>query len=107
MDERVERAQKATKPAVRTAEMARQIALLSTELIKAVSEISKTSDDEEYVLARQCPACSCDSYVIESREAPDGSIYRRRECAMCKKRFMTREIFDHMIDGKRDKLRAK
>ena len=75
------------------------ISTLSVELSKVMSAISKASGEDEYVFARQCPDCACDSYVIESREAPDGSIYRRRECLMCKKRFVTREIFDHMIES--------
>lgn len=43
----------------------------------------------------KCPACGyLDSKVVDSRPTPDGSIRRRRECLVCKKRFTTYEVVE-------------
>ena len=60
--------------------------------------------DDEYLTARLCPNCGTDSFVIESRECPDGTIRRRRECRNCGTRFITREIFEKCIP--RDRRRS-
>lgn len=40
----------------------------------------------------QCPYCSNhETSVLDSRETPESSIRRRRECAKCNKRFTTYE----------------
>ena len=38
-----------------------------------------------------CPNCGGNTKVIDSRLQED-SVYRRRECMVCKKRFSTTEI---------------
>jgi transcriptional regulator NrdR family protein len=38
-----------------------------------------------------CPHCGSETKVINSRPQED-SVYRRRECLMCKERFSTTEI---------------
>lgn len=38
-----------------------------------------------------CPSCGGDTKVINSRSQED-SVYRRRECLICKERFSTTEI---------------
>ena len=38
-----------------------------------------------------CPNCGGNTKVIDSRPQED-SVYRRRECMVCKKRFSTTEI---------------
>lgn len=38
-----------------------------------------------------CPNCGGDTKVIDSRQQED-SVYRRRECLVCKDRFSTTEI---------------
>ena len=38
-----------------------------------------------------CPNCGGDTKVIDSRQQED-SVYRRRECLICKERFSTTEI---------------
>ncbi len=47
----------------------------------------------------QCPYCSeMDSRVVDSRTAAGGaSIWRRRECDRCKKRFTTYERVEHTL----------
>ncbi len=54
----------------------------------------------------KCPVCSSpDSKVIDSRPVEDGnSIKRRRECAVCQKRFTTFEIIEtvQLIVKKKD-----
>ena len=44
----------------------------------------------------KCPACnSGDSHVLDSRHTEEGnSIRRRRECAVCGKRFTTYEVIE-------------
>lgn len=44
----------------------------------------------------KCPKCGnyTTSQVVNSRPQPDGSIYRRRECLGCGKRYSTTETFD-------------
>lgn len=44
----------------------------------------------------KCPSCNnADSRVLDSRSVDDGaSIRRRRECAICGKRFTTYEVID-------------
>lgn len=39
----------------------------------------------------ECPACSGQTKVLDSRVAPGGSIRRRRECEACGERFTTYE----------------
>ncbi len=45
-----------------------------------------------------CPFCShLESKVIDTRPTDEGtSIRRRRECLLCKKRFTTYEVVEHM-----------
>jgi transcriptional repressor NrdR len=54
----------------------------------------------------KCPYCGClESRVIDSRSADEGStIRRRRECAVCEKRFTTYEKLEEapIIVVKRD-----
>lgn len=38
-----------------------------------------------------CPVCGGDTKVLETRFRED-SVYRRRECLICKERFSTTEI---------------
>lgn len=45
----------------------------------------------------KCPYCGSENLkVIDSRAAEDGSIRRRRECAVCRKRFTTYEKIESM-----------
>ena len=57
----------------------------------------------------KCPGCNnMDSRVLDSRSVDDGtSIRRRRECAVCGKRFTTYEVIDkvQMLVVKRDGTR--
>jgi transcriptional regulator NrdR family protein len=47
----------------------------------------------------RCPACGADSRVVDSR--PKGpTVWRRRECVMCRRRFTTREVIDYFREGK-------
>ena len=39
-----------------------------------------------------CPKCKCDSYVMDSRAEPDGTIRRRCICQRCQHRWTTLEI---------------
>lgn len=58
----------------------------------------------------ECPFCSqMDSRVVDSRLAAGGtSVWRRRECDACKKRFTTYERVEHVLptivkkDGQRE-----
>lgn len=50
-------------------------------------------EDMEHCAARMCPVCGEDSLVYDSRERPDGTILRRRECPFCGTRFETVEEF--------------
>ena len=47
--------------------------------------------------ARMCPKCAADSRVYDSREQPDGSLLRRRECKECGLRFSTIEVLKEII----------
>lgn len=38
-----------------------------------------------------CPECGAQTWVVDSRRAPDNEIRRRRECGECEKRFTTME----------------
>ncbi len=38
-----------------------------------------------------CPKCSTDSYIVDSRMKPDNSRYRRYQCPYCGERFTTTE----------------
>ena len=54
-------------------------------------------DDPNDVLAiklnvRKCPTCGVEAYVIDTREQPDGTIRRRRECPQCGERWSTVEL---------------
>ena len=45
----------------------------------------------------KCPYCGSENLkVIDSRAAEDGSIRRRRDCAVCRKRFTTYEKIESM-----------
>lgn len=44
-----------------------------------------------------CPSCGGDTKVIDSRSHED-SVYRRRECLVCKERFSTTEIDMQMYE---------
>lgn len=46
----------------------------------------------EPISVRKCDRCNVESYVVDSRPQPDGTIYRRRECPFCKSRWTTYEI---------------
>lgn len=74
-------------------------------LEELMNEHPELAEDDEYLVARRCPNCDAESYVVDTREASDGTIHRRRECPNCGQRFATREIFDHNIEGKCDRLR--
>lgn len=44
-----------------------------------------------------CPSCGGNTKVIDSRPQED-SVYRRRECLVCKERFSTTEIDMQMYE---------
>lgn len=43
---------------------------------------------------KYCPACLISSQVVDSRFDEDGEIVRVRQCPLCRKRWVTREILD-------------
>lgn len=45
-----------------------------------------------------CPECEGKTAVIDSRENPNGSIWRRRECKNCGWRYSTVEIEECISD---------
>lgn len=87
-----------TEQAEEMFDILRRLNLLSQKIEK---------DAHGHLVARRCPECGADSYVVESRESADGTVYRRRECTWCGHRYATREAFDHNIKGKRDRLRPE
>lgn len=54
--------------------------------------------------ARMCPRCGSDSFVYDTREQPDGSIFRRRKCRECGVKFETVERFSRYVLRKRNKF---
>ena len=54
-------------------------------------------EEIENCAARMCPVCGEDSIVYDSRELWDGSIRRRRKCAVCGTRFLTVEKFEKIL----------
>jgi Transcriptional repressor NrdR-like, N-terminal domain len=43
----------------------------------------------------RCTSCNEPTRVLETRQRPDGTIRRRRECTNCGRRFTTGEIPEH------------
>lgn len=44
------------------------------------------------ITVRQCTKCGAESYVVDTRPKPDGTIYRRRMCPFCRIRWTTSEV---------------
>lgn len=57
--------------------------------------------------ARMCPRCGSDSAVYETREQPDGSVFRRRRCRACGAKFETVERFSRYVPKNFSKNFAK
>lgn len=55
--------------------------------------------DNEFCGARMCPVCGESSKVLDSREKPDGSIWRKRICPSCKAKYTTLEKFEKILRG--------
>jgi transcriptional repressor NrdR len=50
---------------------------------------------EEYVLTMRCPYCNSEnSKTLETRDSPDNTTRRRRECISCGKRYTTYEYLE-------------
>lgn len=53
-----------------------------------------------------CPSCGKETFVIDSRPRAKGTVYRRRNCPACRKRFSTYELREEDFDFMRDKAEA-
>ena len=45
-----------------------------------------------------CPKCKSDQVIVVDSREKDGTAWRRRECAVCKIRFNTKEIDEGLYD---------
>lgn len=55
-------------------------------------------DGDLLMYVKKCMDCGSNTLVSDSRERPDGSIFRQRYCPKCGYRFRTIEIEECMSD---------
>ncbi len=55
-------------------------------------------DSDLLMYVKKCVDCGTNTLVSDSRERPDGAIYRQRYCPKCGYRFRTVEIEECMSD---------
>lgn len=55
-------------------------------------------NDELIMYVKTCVDCGANTVVADSRERPDGSIFRWRKCPKCGYKFRTIEVEECMSD---------